>query len=58
MSKGDIRRHYLASIKRANTTPFVDNLEAANNAMLDRLKQIGKIDSDGVKLIEISPDLR
>jgi hypothetical protein len=57
-NKEDIRRHYIASIKRANTSAFVDNLEVANNAMLDRLKQIGKIDSDGVKLIEISPDLR
>jgi hypothetical protein len=57
-STGDIRRHYIASLKRANTTAFVDNLEVANNAMLDRLKQIGKIDSDGVKLIEMLPDLR
>ena len=54
---GDIRRHYVASLKHANTTTFVENLEVANNAMLDRLKQIGKVDSDAVTLIELSTEL-
>jgi hypothetical protein len=56
-STDDIRRHYVASLKHANTTTFVENLKDANNAMLDRLKQIGKMDSDAVTLVELSPDL-
>ena len=57
-STDDIRRHYVASLKRINTTLFVKNLEVANNDMLERLKLIGKVDADGVSLIELSPDLR
>ena len=37
---------------------FVKNLEVANNDMLERLKLIGKVDADGVSLVELSPDLR
>ena len=54
----DIRSHYVRSVRRHDTRTFVDSLALANNEMLERLKQIGKLDSDVVNVIEMSPDLK
>ena len=54
----DIRRHYVTSLIRHDTRTFVDNLALANNEMMERLKQIGKLDSDVVHLVELHSNLR
>ena len=55
---GDIRRQYVASIRRRDTTAFVEDLAQANNVMLERLKKIGRAENEQVHVIDLSRDLR